>query len=103
MEEPTIGKLTELVVNGFSAMEKRSTGIEQRLTGLEQEFTAFRSEVREELRAIRADLSDIQRRLGALTETVEGMKGYAKEIDELRARVRALEAQVQDLSQAQAA
>jgi predicted nucleic acid-binding Zn-ribbon protein len=45
----------------------------------------------EQLAGIEADVRDIKRRLGIIEEDVQGMKGYAKEIDDLRESVRVIE------------
>ena len=47
--------------------------------------------VHSRLSTIEADLRDIRDRLDLLEEQVGSMKGYAKEIDELRGRVRDIE------------
>ncbi len=49
------------------------------------------SEVKMDLRSIRTELLDINRRLDRLEESVEAMKGFSKEIDELRSRVKNIE------------
>jgi prefoldin subunit 5 len=47
--------------------------------------------VDEKLRPIHASLAEINRRLDALDEEYKNLKGVMKEIDELRADVRAIE------------
>jgi hypothetical protein len=47
--------------------------------------------VDEKLRPIHASLAEINRRLDALDEEYKNLKGVTKEIDELRADVRAIE------------
>lgn len=48
-------------------------------------------EVHAELRAIRHELADINRRLDRLEEKYGSVKGYAKEIDEMRTRLKNIE------------
>ena len=65
---------------------------------VQEEMKEFRIEtdenfasLRTELRDIRSELADINRRLDQLEENYRNLKGVTKEIDELRERVRALE------------
>lgn len=44
-----------------------------------------------EVRGLRADMSDVHTSIATLTETVEGMKGFAKGLDDHGQRIRALE------------
>lgn len=62
------------------------------------EMQIFKAEVSEqfaqvhaELRSIRDELRSVDRRLTALEDAVKDMRGYAKEIDELRSRMMAIE------------
>lgn len=55
----------------------------------------LRSEMETGFRELRAENLAIIQKLDALTETVDGMKGYTKEIDELRNRVNAVELKLQ--------
>jgi len=48
-------------------------------------------EVHGELRAIRNEIAAINRRLDRLEEHYGSVKGYAKEIDEIRARIKNIE------------
>lgn len=48
-------------------------------------------EVRGELRSIRTELADISHRLDRLEQNVDAMRGYSKEIDEVRSRVKNIE------------
>jgi len=61
---------------GFTAVDTRLENIEERL---------------KDLPALRVDILKMQQQLEILSETVNGMKGYATEIDELRSRVNAME------------
>ena len=58
---------------------------------LRSEFNDFRIEVRAEFRELRREISDITKRLDALDSAVADIRGYAKEIDTLRERLRAIE------------
>ena len=57
----------------FEAVDKRFDEMNNRLTSVEHE------------------LQDINRRLDLLEESVAGMKGFSKEIDELRGRIKFIE------------
>ncbi len=59
------------------------------------ELSDLRSEMETGFRELRAENLAIIQKLDALSETVNGMKGYAKEIDELRNRVNAVELKLQ--------
>ena len=61
------------------------------LAALRTEFHEFREEVRAEFRTIRRELTLINRRLDKLEENYANLKGVTKEIDDLRADVRAIE------------
>ncbi len=68
--------------------------VREELEPFKKEVRAEFEKVHAELRDIRAELRDITARLDTLEEKVDGMRGYAKEIDELRARVSHLEKQL---------
>jgi len=62
------------------------------------ELSELRDDVKElqvDVRELRAENRAIIQKLDALSETVDGMKGYATEIDELRTRVNALEVKLE--------
>lgn len=61
------------------------------ITALRGELDLFRAETAINFQSLRAELIDIRERLDALEESVGNMKGYAREIDELRARTNAIE------------
>jgi len=67
------------------------------------ELAELRSDVEAGFRALGADIRDIRAQLDVLTENVAGMKGYAKEIDELHTRVVTLEAELEKLKQVSSA
>ena len=97
-----IDALTTIVEAGFAAVAadladmKENMVTKQELPNLVR--PVIREIVREELQPIHQRLSniegelrDINRRLDLLEEDVASIKGYAKEIDELRGRVKAIE------------
>jgi uncharacterized coiled-coil DUF342 family protein len=49
------------------------------------------SQVHTELRTIHDEVRDVSRRIEKLEEAVQDIRGYAKELDELRGRIRAIE------------
>lgn len=61
------------------------------MTNFRNDMMGFRSEVTQRLSGIERELADINRRLDALEDDVADIRGYAKEIDELRSRMRAIE------------
>lgn len=70
-----------------SEMREGFAKIDGRFVKVDEQFV----ETQAELRAIRHELADINRRLDRLEEDVDAMRGYSKEIDELRTRVRNIE------------
>lgn len=81
--EKKIDKLAGAVERGFSAMADDLAEIKDQLT-----------ETNTHLTSIEAELRDIKSRLDLLEESVEGVKGYATEIDELRGRIKVIEQQL---------
>jgi|SRR5208337_3215662 len=61
------------------------------ISQLRTEMHELRTEVREGFADIRSELKDIHTRLDALEAAVHNISGYAKEIDHLMERVRAIE------------
>ncbi len=55
------------------------------------ELNEFRDETRAGFRNLTHDIADIIKRLDALDNAVTDIRGYAKEIDALRARLNAIE------------
>lgn len=66
-----------------SNMDVRFTAVDNRLDNIEEQL--------KDLPALRTDILKLQQQLENLSETANGMKGYATEIDELRSRVSAME------------
>ena len=60
-------------------------------TELKNDIAEFREEVRSDFRNIHRELADINQRLAQLEENYRNLKGVTKEIDDLRADVRAIE------------
>lgn len=61
--------------------------VDMRFSKVDEQFV----ETQAELRAIRHELAEINRRLDRLEEDADAVRGYSKEIDELRIRVRNIE------------
>jgi predicted nucleic acid-binding Zn-ribbon protein len=74
----------------FDGHDANFKSIDERFDAINKRFDS----VDEELRAIRNELSHINRRLDLLEEQVGGMKGFSKEIDELRDRIKSIEKHV---------
>lgn len=71
--------------------------IERLATNMADEFARVDARfdtLEEEIRAIRRDILDIDRRLTALEESIHDVRGYAKEIDFLHAEIRTLKERV---------
>ena len=91
-------QLTGLVERGFAAMaeelaDKPASDEVREMIRVEVR-TEVRAElfpIRETLGGIEIDLRDIKQRLAAVEETVSGLTGYAKELDELRGRIAGIE------------
>jgi uncharacterized coiled-coil DUF342 family protein len=58
---------------------------------LRSDLNEFRVEVRGEFRELRREIADIIKRLDALETSVADIRGYAKELDGLRDRIRSIE------------
>jgi hypothetical protein len=58
---------------------------------LRLELHTFRVENEASFRSLHIELADINRRLDALTENYANLKGVTKEIDDLRAQLRAIQ------------
>lgn len=82
--EAKLDNLTGIVEKGFAAVADDIAGVK---TEMRSHFLALTVDIRE----IRGELRDINCRLDALEHVVGDIKGFAKEIDELRARVRDIE------------
>jgi predicted nucleic acid-binding Zn-ribbon protein len=74
--------------NGF---EKLARLIKSEGDDIRRDMHEQFSEVKMDLQSIRTELLDINRRLDRLEESVEAMKGFSKEIDEMRARMKNIE------------
>lgn len=88
--EKKIDKLAVAVERGFSAMADDLAEVKGDLVDVKGGLR----EVNIRLSSIESELRDIKRRLDLLEESVEGMKGYATEIDELRGRIKVIEQQL---------
>lgn len=74
----------------FDASDARHARVEVHLAKLNERTLSIENE----LRGIRGDLTKIAKRLDRLEEDVRDIRGYAKELDELRAMFRALEKRI---------
>lgn len=97
-EETAYDKFAQLVVgeihdlrehmdSRFEAVDKRFDTVDKRFETIDKRF----ENIENELSHINASLAYITGRLDALEEKVACLTGYAKEIDELRERIRAIE------------
>ncbi len=76
----SIEKLATLVADGFSEMNTRFDAMDARMDRMEND-----------IRAIRTELADVNRRIDRLEEQGARQAGYAKEIDHLIQRVSKIE------------
>ncbi len=93
-ESSEIAKLAVLVERGFGAITQDFHDLRDHMDSKFAQVDARLENIETELRVIRSELLIITRRLDALEEKVNGLTGYAKEIDELRERIRAIEYQL---------
>ncbi|MBI5469999.1 hypothetical protein HY968_01595 [Candidatus Kaiserbacteria bacterium] len=91
----TLESLAQEMKKGFSLVNQN---IERGFAAVAEDIAELRTESRgdvislmEKLISIEAEIRDIKRKLDSLEEQAQGMKGYAKEIDELRDRIREIE------------
>jgi predicted nucleic acid-binding Zn-ribbon protein len=77
-----IQKLAERMGRGFAAVAEAFSNLATK---------ADVGALGEQLTSIESELKSINRRLDLLEEEVGGLKGFAKEIDELRARIAHIE------------
>ena len=86
--------LTHLVEKGFAAVAEEladKPDREDMRDIVRNELRVELTPIREALGGIEIDLRDIKERLAAVEETVSGLTGYAKELDELRGRISDIE------------
>ncbi len=92
----TIEDVLESVEFIRSNFSERFDKIDERLDGIDGRL----DKIENELQHINRELQYINRRLDSLEERTEGMKGYAKEIDELRIWVQKLDDKIKKQRQA---
>ncbi len=104
-QDARFDRLETLIEKGFSALAQdiadtkseltetktEVTNIKSDVSQLRTEMRELRTEMREGFADIRSELKDIHNRLDALEAAVHNISGYAKEIDHLMERVRAIE------------
>lgn len=94
-----------IMKEGFDRVDTRLDNVEGRLDRVETRLDGVEhrlDNIENELRHINRELTHIGRRLDILEERTEGMGGFAKEIDELRAWIKRLEAQIVEHTQVKA-
>ena len=79
-----IAEVDERLSGQLAEVDGRLSG---QMASLQEQIVA----VHYDIRSIKEELRQIDRRLDALEASVRDVRGYAKEIDELRARVRRME------------
>lgn len=81
----TIEGLATLMMGEFARVDEQFLAINEQLVSINGE-----------LKNIRLEMKEINRRLDTLESDVKDIRGYAKEIDELRARVKSMETFLQN-------
>ena len=92
--ETKIDRLAKVVGRGFATMENGFTAVADDISEMKGDISEMKghlAEVKTRLTSIESELRDIKGRLDLLEESVAGMKGFAVEIDELRARIKDIE------------
>jgi len=97
-KEKDFERFVTLIIDELHAVEGRLTarmdkmdGRMDKMDGRMSKMEIDISEIKDQLRNIWLELRDINGSLDLLEEKVGGMGGYAKEIDELRTRVKVIE------------
>ena len=78
----------------FAKVDEQFLKVDQQFAKVDMQFLKIEEnfhEIRQDLRSIRTELAYINRRLDHLEDQYGNIKGYSKEIDELRARVKDIE------------
>src|ERR1700687_1387183 len=86
----TLETLAAQMTKGFASIEEKMEtgfGAADDIADLRTELKGDIARVGEQLTGIEAELRGIKRGLDILEEQVSGLRGFSKEIDELRARV----------------
>lgn len=95
--EGKLDTLTTLVEKGFAAVADDILSIKERMATkadvaeLRLELHTFRTESEGSFRALRRELTDINKRLDLIEQNYANLKGVTNEIDEIRAEVRAIQ------------
>ena len=90
----TLGDIVVMFGKRFDAIDARFEGVDSRLDGIDTRLDTIEGRldgIEDDMRYIKAELKDINYRLDRLEEGVKDVRGFAKEIDDLRTRVRAME------------
>jgi septal ring factor EnvC (AmiA/AmiB activator) len=93
----TIESLAKLMIGEFAridaSIEKLAVNmaveferVDVRLDGMDEHF----STIEQELKSLRREIGELEKRISAFEDSLRDVRGYAKEIDELRASVRTL-------------
>src|SRR5271166_3808556 len=90
-QDARFDRLEALIEKGFSALAQDIADNKSEIVQTKTEIAQLRAEMHEGFADIRSELKDIRSRLDALEAAVHNISGYAKEIDHLIERVRALE------------
>src|SRR5208283_5136507 len=97
-QDARFDRLETLIDKGFSALAQDIADTKSELmetkadvATIKSDLAEFRIETREAIADVRSELKDIRNRLDALESAVHNISGYAKEIDHLMERVRAIE------------
>ncbi len=90
-QDARFDRLETMIEKGFAALAQDVADTKSEVANVKSDLAEFRIETREAVADIRSELKDIHNRLDALEAAVRNISGYAKEIDHLMERVRAIE------------
>lgn len=95
MSEDQFEKLAQLIKGAHDDLSERMEEgfgqVDERFTKIDERFDRLETKMDHEFAHVHAELRDIHGRLDVIEERVGLQSGYAKEIDDLRARVAFLE------------
>jgi chromosome segregation ATPase len=83
--------LTTVVEKGFGAADKKFEALAEDIADLRAELKGDIASLGAQLTSIEAELRGINRRLDFVEEQIGSLKGFSKEIDDLRARIAQIE------------
>lgn len=84
-------KFSRIVLEAVHDFREEFAEHHEEMTDFRAEMLQFRTETTQRMSGIERELAEINRQLDRLEQDVADIRGYAKELDELRSRIRAVE------------